>query len=175
MLANIEAVLGPDPSKGDKSEVICLNRIFRWCKATDSTPECIEIEPDPRHVEILLHNQGLDKSNSKGVTTPGIRDGATEVGPELPTEACTPFRSDTMRANFLAQDRPDLKFAAKEIARHMSSPNQTGLAALKRCVRYLKDHQRLVRRLVRQRLPTNLHIYSDTNHAGCLRTRKTTG
>ena len=37
MIANVEGILGPDPSKGDVDEVVCLNRIFRYCRAEKRT------------------------------------------------------------------------------------------------------------------------------------------
>ena len=46
MIANVEGILGPDTSKGDVDEVVCLNRIFRYCRAEDGAPDAVEIEAD---------------------------------------------------------------------------------------------------------------------------------
>ncbi len=46
--------------------------------------------------------------------------------------------------NYLGQDRMDMQFAAKEISRFMSKPEEQDWRAAKRQPRYLKDHQRAV-------------------------------
>eukprot|EP00971_Amphidinium_carterae_P305244 6065725-Amphidinium_carterae.1 len=79
-----------------------------------------------------------------------------------------------MRCNYLSQDRPDVSFAAKEAARRMSTPNERGLEMTKRIVRYLHKHPRVVQRMVEQRPPEVLDVFSDANYGGCLRTRKST-
>ena len=79
-----------------------------------------------------------------------------------------------MRAAFLAQDRWEFKFATKEGARHMSSPTVFGMESLKRIGRFLKHMPRVVQRLERQPPPKELVVFTDTNHAGCPVTRKTT-
>ena len=55
MWARNEGVLGPDPGQGDKREVVCLNRVFRWCLPTGDRQDAIEIEADARHADILTH------------------------------------------------------------------------------------------------------------------------
>ena len=55
MWAKVEGIIGPNPSRGDSLEVVCLNRVFRYVRAAGNEPERIEIEADARHVEILLH------------------------------------------------------------------------------------------------------------------------
>ena len=47
------------------------------------------------------------------------------------------YRSMVMRGAYLAQDRADIQFACKELARRMSAPTQDDWAALKRLVRYV--------------------------------------
>ena len=48
------------------------------------------------------------------------------------------FRACSARANYLAQDRPDLQYAVKEIARRMARPTGKDWILLKRLARYLK-------------------------------------
>ena len=50
-------VLGPDTQ--DNQQVQILNRIVSW------TPEGLEYEADPRHVELIVKELGLE--NAKGV------------------------------------------------------------------------------------------------------------
>eukprot|EP00971_Amphidinium_carterae_P014223 280751-Amphidinium_carterae.1 len=84
-----------------------------------------------RHVDILRGHAGLQK-DSKGATTPGVKERDAEVGAALGQEDSTLYRSMAMRCNYLSQDRPDVSFAAKEAARHMSTPNERGLEMTKR-------------------------------------------
>ncbi len=63
------------------------------------------------------------KEHSKGVATPGVNDesGTAEEGAVNETF----YRAIAARANYLAQGRPDIKFAAKGVRRFMSKP-ETG-------------------------------------------------
>ena len=91
--------------------------------------EAIEIEADARHVEILIHQLNFQKA--KSLATPGVKS-TSDVGPTLPLEKHTPFRSMCMRAGCLAGDQLDVSFACKEIARLMSEPSEAGWEKLKR-------------------------------------------
>ena len=64
MWAKSEGVLGPDPGQGDVREVVCLNRVFRWCLPAGGRAGAIEIEADARHVEILIHQLNLQNAKS---------------------------------------------------------------------------------------------------------------
>ena len=79
-----------------------------------------------------------------------------------------------MRLAYLAHDRPDLQFASKELARSMQTPTEWDLAQLKHAVRYLVGTPRLVQRFVAQPMPKQVSVFSDSDHAGCLKTRKST-
>ena len=120
MWAKNEGVLGPDPGQGDKREMICLNRVFRWCLPTGDRPENIEIKADARHVDIVTHQ--LNFKGAKSVASLGVKSATSDVGPPLLLDQHTPFRSMSVRANYSAQDRPDVKFSCKEIAPLMSEP-----------------------------------------------------
>ena len=85
----------------------------------------------------------------------------------------TAFRAVAARGIYLAADRPEVQFSAKEICRWMSAPTEGGVAALKRLGRYLEGHKRLVFRYPWQEAGS-LEVYSDTDWAGCVRTRKST-
>ncbi len=75
-------------------------------------------------------------------------------GPELDAAMATPFRSACMRLAYLAMDRPEIQYTAKEIARAMANPTEAAWTALKRCVRYLIGKPRMVTVFRRQK-PTN--------------------
>ena len=92
---------------------------------------------------------------------------------ELDKALHTAFRASAARANYLAADRPDAQFSAKEVCRWMSSPTASAWAALKRLVRYLVGLPRLVFRYVDQEI-SSIDAYADIDWAGCSRTRKST-
>ena len=52
-------------------------------------------------------------------------------------EAAKAYRSVTARLNYLALDRPELLFAAKECSRAASAPTRGDLTRLKRVGRFL--------------------------------------
>ena len=61
---------------------------------------------------------------------------------ELDVEKATKFRKVGARANYLAQDRPDIMYSVEEICRQMSKPTVRGWKQLKRLARYLQVHPR---------------------------------
>ena len=98
---------------------------------------------------------------------------AIEKDQPLAAHKYTPFRAVAARGNFLGPDRPEIQYAAKEVCRWMSSPTETGVAALKRLGRFLEGHRRLVFQYPWQEA-SGFDIYSDTDWAGCVKTRKST-
>ena len=169
----VRAVLGPE-EKDDK-EVRMLNRYVRLVNLPDGEFQ-VEYEADPRHAELISKQLNLERANS--VVTPGVKLKSGDLqnySTPLPPSAASVFRSLTMRACYLAQDRADLAFSAKECARMMSQPTELGWTALKRIGRFLLGKPRVVQVFKPQCKPSALFIVaSDTDHAGCLRTRKGT-
>ena len=96
------------------------------------------------------------------------------VGGHLSEDQKTQFRALAARANYLALDRPDISFAAKELCRQFAQPNANSLKHLKRMVRYLVHNPRLV--YVFQYAPevSEVEVFVDTDFAGCRRTRRST-
>ncbi len=85
----------------------------------------------------------------------------------------TAYRGSAARANYLSADRMDVQFAAKEICRFMSAPTQHSWQALRRLCRYLVGLPRLVYCYAWQDVDS-IDVYTDTDWAGCPRTRKST-
>ena len=77
-------------------------------------------------------------NESKAVGTPGVRMTDEDDVKELDAENRACYRSWTMRASYLSQDRCELQFAVKEFSRRMQQPNTKNMQALKRLVRFLK-------------------------------------
>ncbi len=159
------ARLGPGPE--DHKEARILNRVVRW------TSNGLEYEADPRQCERLVRDLKLD--GSKPVTTPGVKPTLQQTleDSELDHSKRSPFRAVAARGNYLAADRPDVQFAAKEICRWMSRPTEQALQGLKRLGRYLEGQPRVVYEY-RWQTAEGLEVYSDTDWAGCARTRKST-
>ena len=84
------------------------------------------------------------------------------------------YRSASMRLAYLSQDRPDLLVLGKELAKGLKKPTQAHFQMLKRGVRYLRSHPRLVHLFANQDKFTQLEVWVDADHAGCIRSRKST-
>ena len=162
-------ILGPDPH--DLKEIRLLNRIIAW------TSSCIRYEADQRHSEILINTFGLE--GAKGVNTPYttdnrlINDDEDNTEPLAP-ELVTQYRAAAARCNFLGLDRPDIQYAAKEVSRGMAKPTNRDLNRLKRLVRYLVTYPRLVFEFPFRSPIKAIQVYTDTDWAGCIKTRKST-
>ncbi|CAK0856358.1 unnamed protein product [Prorocentrum cordatum] len=166
-------VLGPAPT--DAKEITCLNRVVRWRDRWCQGGEAIEYEADPRHAQILHAQLGMDPRATKSLSTPGLSQKLTrEVERELNEHEAAEYRSACMRLGYLALDRPEVQFAAKECARGMQKPTERHLRLLNRAGRFLIGAPRAIWKWGRQRAPTVMDIYSDTDWAGCPITRRST-
>ena len=56
----------------------------------------------------------------------------------------TRFRGVAARINYLAMDRPDLQFAAKNLCRKMANPEPSDWDKARRIARYIKGRPRAV-------------------------------
>jgi hypothetical protein len=96
-----------------------------------------------------------------------------ETDEPLAPDKLSPYRAVVARGNYLSADRPEIQFAAKETCRWMASPTALSLNALKRLGRFVVGHKRLVFHYPWQ-VASRIDTYSDTDWAGCVRTRKST-
>ncbi len=169
MLKHYECTVQPriGPGEKDAKEAVVLNRIVRW------TASGVEYEADPRQAEKLVAECGLVGANT--VATPGVRVSRDEAEHDKPLapHLHTAFRGAAARANYLAADRIDCQFGAKEVCRWMSKPTEGSWNALRRLCRYLVGLPRLVYLYKYQTVDT-IEVYTDTDWAGCPRTRKST-
>ena len=158
--------LGPGPS--DCKEITVLNRVIRW------TEEGVEYEADPRQAEKSLEGLSLDDT-CKARATPGQKPVVDNLKNDkaLSVEDHTICRALAARANYLAQDRIDLQFSAKEGCRFMSAPTETPKEALRWLGRFSLGHKRVVYKYPFQRVE-GIDVYSDADWSGCPRTRKST-
>jgi hypothetical protein len=161
----VKARLGPEP--GDDKEVDILGRRVRW------TENGVEYEADPRHRRIILEQLGLEEG-SKGLTTNGKADTEELEEEELPGEEATSFRALAARVNYLAQDCPDIQFPAKEVCREMSKPTPASWRKLKALARFLLRRGAVVLKFGWQPDGLPILVFTDSDWAGCRRTRKST-
>ena len=173
-IAKDRGVLGPRPDFGDVQEIVVLSRILRFIPEVAPGGECIEYEADPRHADILAARFGFTDT-SKTVATPGARTKMTESQLEpLKDKDAAFYRSACMRLGYLSMGRPELQYVAKECARGMAVPAEGHYEVLKRAARFVHGHRRMVWRFPRQPERRFLDGFSDSDWAGCLRTRKST-
>ena len=159
-------IIGPEAN--DLKEISLLNRALRWEEWG------LQYEPDARHSEIIVRELGL--SSGRSVGTPGVKSKLETLreGDTLDAAESTQYRALVARANYIAQDRAEIQFAVKELARGMSAPTVEHWAALKRLGRYLKGCPRIVTRFEYQDFPGRLRVSVDSDWAGCAVTRKST-
>ena len=103
----------------------------------------------------------------------GRGEGVATSSEPLGAEAASLYRAGAARANYLALDRADLTFAAKELCRRMSSPTTADLVQLRRLARCLVGAPRLLYSYPWQ-ASAGIAVYVDTDFAGCSSTRKST-
>ena len=120
--------------EGCQPELICLGRTITL------TPDGIEWEGDKRHVETFLTKLAEEftdvednkKSQWSGAKTPGVK---VDVVPErisLDKDKGKAYRGLAALANFMAQDRAVIGFAAKEFSKSISDPAISQFVPLKR-------------------------------------------
>ena len=167
----IDGCVGPESQDG--TAMVVLNRIIEFNKQSG----ILYYEADPRHAEAVVKALGLEKS--KEVTTASEKVSQEEAFramelPPLKAEQASQYRSLVMRCAYLSQDRVDLCESVKSLARFMSSPTEHSWTRLKRLGRYLKGHLRVVQEFRPQEWDGNIVCFTDSDHAGCTFTRKST-
>ena len=74
----------------------------------------------------------------------------------------------------MSVNRVHAQHAVKEVARITAEPNEGAWIVLKRLVRYLVGHGRLVQVISEQRYVKAPRVDTDSDYAGCVLTRKST-
>ena len=126
---------------------------------------------------------GVEEGNCS--TVPGSKDdnklhedgpGGFDEADDEPLEKSEATRYQQVAATltYVAADRPDSQFSVKEAARDMATPKVRSWRLLKRIARYLKGRPRLLLHYHWQDAELGIRTYSDSDYAGCLRTRRST-
>jgi hypothetical protein len=117
------------------------------------------------------------KDESRSLSIPGTKDetpSTTGSEIELSQVHATQYRALTARGIYLSQDRCDLSYSVKELARHMSKPRECDFVRLKRLGRYLIGRERYVVTFAYQEYMPVVTSWVDSDWAGCRETRKST-
>ena len=82
----------------------------------------------------------IESEGMIGAVTPGqtILSHQVEDEADFPEREFTRFRALAARANYLAADRIDVLYAAKEVCRLMSRPTDIVMGTLKRLARHFR-------------------------------------
>ena len=155
------------PRESDDKQIRILNRILTWGKSG------IEYEADQRHAEIVIRELGL-KDDSREVSSPADKRMETQEPRKLEGAESTQYRAMVARMNYLCQDRTDIAYTVKELSKDMSSPDTDSIAKLKRLGRYLKGTPRYVTKYPYQEIFDKITLWTDTDSAGCTKSRKST-
>ena len=137
-----------------------------------------EYESDEKHVKILLEEWNLE--GSKSVSSPGSSNEKPDESEKAEEEevldavGAKEYRRAAARLNYMSLDRADLSFASKEASRGMSAPTKGDVVRLKRILRYLKGAPRVMNCFQWQEPQGQILGYSDSDWAGCTKTRKST-
>jgi len=167
--------LGPEQS--DDKEAAFLNR--RIVLQTDERGKTvIDYLPDPRRVELILKEMGL-KVCDKPAPSPATKkkhEDLERILKSKPLDAgqAKRYRSTTMRAAYLAQDRPDIAEPVKSLAQGMSKPTDENVSDLKRLARYLACRPRAGWKFDEQRDLSKVTSTVDSDFAGDIKNRKST-
>ena len=163
----IRGILGPQP--GDQKVIRILNRIVTW-RDNEIWYEC-----DPRHSEIIVRDLGLANSTSV-ISSPQSKNLSEEElnEEELSPSDATCYRRITARANFMAQDRPDIQFTVKCLGSFMAKPTKGAWARLKRLGMLLKNYPRYIIKYRWQKTGYILNAFTDSDWAGDIVSRKST-
>lgn len=131
-----------------------LKRVVRW------TEDGWEVEPDQRHVDILVPELAL--VDARLVSAPGETESKAqnEYNELLDEPDSSRNRAVATRAKFLAAR--DLMFAVRESCRSMSRPTAGALRKLNRVCRHLVGTVRLTTQYAGV-----VTGYSDSDWAGC--------
>ena len=160
---------------GGLREMRILNKVVRTSESG------VQFEADPRHAAHVIRDLGL--AGGKPGAVPGSKEEGRKAKGDLDRDddedlldaaEATQHRGIAARLNYLAANRPDIQFATKEAARAMARPTARHGALVKKIGRYLVDKPRLVIDMPFQKMPKVLTIYSDSDWAGCVGTRKST-
>ena len=157
-------ILGPSGYHHCVQSIRVLGRLVEW------TAEGITWEADPRHSELIRKSFGV---TGRSVTTLGVKDKLDDIEGENPIdkEAADRYRANTMRSQCLSGDRPEIQVECRDLARKLQQPSYLDEMGLESLARFFGVRPRLILFKWQKRV-TRIEAWCDTDHAGCIRIRK---
>eukprot|EP00971_Amphidinium_carterae_P175661 3481614-Amphidinium_carterae.1 len=136
--------------------------------------DSVTIEADTRHSDLLLAGVGL--LHCKGAVSPECKLSASDYASQVPLGVgeASQFRALAARARYLSEDRPDLCYASNFLCRGMSNPTSLHVKVLKKMMRYLRQHRRLVIKYKPQDEVNTITAFTDADHASDQASRQST-
>ena len=147
--------------------ITILNRLVTW------TDRGIELEADPRHVDLLLNEVGCEGAK---VTTPLVKERVEEAlnAEDLDEELCG-FVSLSKYATSLSVTRSARSFSSWKRAGNRSEATDSRTFPNPEARRLLSESQStFASSILNQTQFTNLELRVDADHAGSIRSRKST-
>ena len=138
------------------------------------------VSPLSQYIEELLSMYNLDKCRPATTTGNSQLKPTVEDEEPLSTEEHSKYRTAVGKLQWLVGIRPDLAYATKELARGLHAPTVSHKTQLKHLLRYIAgtvDTGLMLRptyTLSTDVKTVDLHIYCDSDWAGCKTTRKST-
>ena len=131
------------------------------------------------YIEDILQAHDMTKCNPATTTGSDSFERLLDGDDALTTEQHKQYRRAVGKIQWLAPLRPDICYAAKELARGLAAPTKEHQAKLKQLLRYLKgtvDHMIMIKPMTFPGLqqPFEIECYVDSDWAGCHTTREST-
>ena len=159
----IRGTLGPEDE--DDKVVTILGRIVKW------EDWGVGYQADPRHRQLIMEYFGFDDS-TRALQNNGSKDDEEDDEEELQGEEAKSYRGVAARLNYLAQDSPGIMFSTKEVCSGMARPTRGDFRRLKKVAKFLMGRVAEVWRLCWQDEGQSVCVYTDSDWAGCRKTRK---
>ena len=159
----VRGLLGPE--EDDDKEVTILGRVVKWKEWG------IEYQADPRHRQLIMEYFGFDNS-TRALQNNGGKEEEEGDDEALEGEEARNYRGSAARLNYMAQDSPGIMFGTKEACRGMASPTRGDFRRLKKVAKFLVGRVAEVWRFEWQEEGQSVLVYTDSDWAGCRRTRK---
>ena len=137
------------PASDEVCSALFLGWVVRW------TDTGLEIEGDQKAIRSILEENKMQ--GCAGVETTGVNGELMEGGaPEMEPQLATLYRRGAAKCNYIAQDRPDIAYASKELIRSMAKPRTGDEVKLERLARYLQKSPKCVLRYAWQEPATGI-------------------
>ena len=136
--------------------------------------EGVYVKPCSLYADRVL--ELLDLATAKPTETPAVSiiDNKEVEEKPLDSEQASVYRTCVGKLLYLSLDRQDIAFATKELARGLKAPTKRQWTRLKRLARYVRGTVGAEIFISSQGDPGDIQVYSDSDFAGCKKTRKST-